>query len=77
MRFVVALQHLVCRLGCIEPLLVSLAAGSPAATSLATASSWHSSARPAQRRPAPLQPPSYPTQELVARLLLDRAVLKF
>eukprot|EP00964_Phaeocystis_antarctica_P100729 scaffold66303_cov73-Phaeocystis_antarctica.AAC.1 len=53
MRFVVALLHLVSRLERIEPLLVSLAVGSPAATSLATASSWHSSARPAQRRRAP------------------------
>eukprot|EP00964_Phaeocystis_antarctica_P162259 scaffold136231_cov190-Phaeocystis_antarctica.AAC.1 len=57
MRFVVALQHLVCGLACTEPLLVSLAVGSPAATSLATASCWHSSARPAQRRPALYPPP--------------------
>ena len=54
-RFVVALQHLVCVLAWIGPLLVSLAVGSPAATSLATA--WRSSARPAQRHPAPLHPP--------------------
>eukprot|EP00964_Phaeocystis_antarctica_P072956 scaffold44733_cov76-Phaeocystis_antarctica.AAC.1 len=56
MRFVVALLHLVSVLERIEPLLVSLAVGSPAATSLATASSWRPSARPAQRRPAPLHP---------------------
>ena len=68
MRFVVALSHLVCCLGRIEPLLVSLAAGSPAATSLATASSWHSSARPAQRRPAPLHPLPCRTQQGVGEV---------
>ena len=68
MRFVVALLHLVCGLACVEPLLVSLAVGSPAATSLATASSWHSSARPAQRRPAPLHPLPCRTQQGVGEV---------
>ena len=77
MRFVVALLHLVSVLGWIGPLLVSLAVGSPAATSLATASSWHSSARPAQRRPAPLHPsPSRKMPERSARLLLDGGELE-
>ena len=73
----VALLHLVSVLGWIGPLLVSLAVGSPAATSLATASSWHSSARPAQRRPAPLHPsPSRKMPERSARLLLDGGELE-
>ena len=67
----VALLHLVSVLGWIGPLLVSLAVGSPAATSLATASSWRSSARPAQRRPAPLHPHAERNSSSSARLLLD------